>query len=181
MADHKEIIFYFLLVFLIGCDPFYLYLKPDVPEENLSKTEYSWAATFNLINVSFSIQGHIYSYVGDTYVIFSTRIVNTSLHTIKLSRDDISMSVDDSLFIQESIELRKVKVNNGKRMIGTRVTYMNDIIIDPGSTVFIEVLLRDDRLKTAWYPHKSITLNINAFQDAETGERIPLVIRFLKM
>ncbi len=175
------------LTLLAGCDPAILPLKPDVPQESLSEIKkgewlLGWYAQASQQGIVFKIRGYIFFYVGEgnAYLAFPMKITNTRAHPIRLTRDDIAVKIDESRS-HEPIELQQVNMTEKEQRTVTTPTHnVREITVGSGSTAFVDVLLRDDRVRTGSFPRDSVILYLNAFQDLETGERIPFAIRFLR-
>ena len=189
MAISKKVVVGLLLPFLIGCDPLYLPLQPDVPQGHLSEIKrgeplYDWSANVSQEGISLHIKGTVYLYVGkgNAYLVFPMTITNTRTHPIRLIRDNLAVSIDGSPAIRDSIELERVILAEGKvRNVLTPTRLVREIDIDAHSTAFVDIRLRDERVRTVWFPQDSVILYLAAFHDIETGETIPFTIRFQKV
>lgn len=186
-----------LLASLLGCkvfllpftDVFPIPLRPDVPVEDLSEIKYreftvDWSARVNREGIALQIQGAIIPpYVGKAYyLLFTATITNTRAHPIRLTRDDIAVSMDGEPPVTDSIDLFQIKLKQGEdRTVSTPTRSISEIAIDPNGTAFVDIRLRDDRIRAYRGFPQSATLHLDAFHDTKTGERIPFAIRFLRV
>ena len=189
------------LTLLLGCDVWPIPLKPDVPEENLSQFKYEgkdlsaqnlshwlkygfWLGRVSQQGIALEITGSIIPpyYGGKKYdLLFPTKITNTRAHPIRLTRNDLAVSMDGEPPVRDSIDLFQVKLKQGEnRTVSTPTPSVNEITIDSNGTALVDIRLRDDRLGDYEFL-QSATLYLAAFHDIETGETIPFTIRFQKV
>ena len=152
------------LSFLLGCDPS-VPLKPDAPSDVITREPGGgWFVETSRHDLSVRIRGTIGPMFSTTH--FYAAISNHRSNIVKLQCANLSVQLDGET---------RARATSGSCRIqtGQKEWFRSEeIIIEPRSTAIVSFYFSKAIYK------KTILLEIDAFEDVSTGERIPFAINF---